>query len=106
MIAVATWKLWVIPFMVVFGVIGFLLRGLVDMAENFETGSGPNSRKATRQAFGILTVFILVAIIIGLFGCSTCPECHSQPPPMKWIGKNLYLYDQDKWEKICEQCLT
>lgn len=70
MIAIATWKFWVVSLIVVIGVIGMLLRGLIDMLNNWETGYGSDSRKATKQALSWFGVCIVVAILVGLFGCT------------------------------------
>jgi len=66
--AIATWKAWTIPILIVIGIAGFLLRGLIDMASNWETGYGPDSKRATIQAFSILGIFVIAAIYVAFFG--------------------------------------
>ena len=66
-LAVSAWKVVSIIALVVCGIIGFCFRGFMDMAENWETGYGANSKKAFVQACLILGLFIVVAICVGVF---------------------------------------
>ncbi len=64
-------KTILIILLVVFGILGFCMRNFIDMTQNWETGYGPDSRKATRQAFIILGTFILAAFALAIFGCQS-----------------------------------
>ncbi len=64
-------KTILIILLVVLGISGFFIRGFIDMTQNWETGYGPDSGKATRQAFIILGVFILAAFALAVFGCQS-----------------------------------
>lgn len=68
MILVATWKWWVVPLLVLVGIGGMLFRGLLDISENWATGYGPGSKKASIQAFTWLGLCILAAILLGVLG--------------------------------------
>lgn len=76
MLLVATWKAWTVPILVIIGLAGCVIRGLMDMFANFETGYGADSIKAKRQAFAILIVFVLAAILLGFFGCGFIEGVH------------------------------
>jgi hypothetical protein len=70
LLLVATWKALAVPMLIFSGIGGCVARGLVDMMQNFETGYGPGSRKAKRQAISIFVLFLLIAICVGVFGCA------------------------------------
>ena len=60
-------KTFAIIGIVLAGIFAAFVRGLMDMTSNWETGFGPDSKRAQRQALALLVAGIVAAILFGLF---------------------------------------
>jgi hypothetical protein len=49
------------------GIIAAIVRGFIDMTQNWETGYGPNTKRADWQALALFVAGIVAAILFGIY---------------------------------------